>query len=216
MPGSRAYFDNRIDAGRQLADALLRFRAPGTVVLGVPRGGVPVARQVADALGAPLDVLIVRKLGYPRHPEYALGAIGEGRTRLVDTEALRVVGVSEAALGEVERAERVELDRRAVLYRSGRERLPLGGARAIVVDDGVATGATASVACRIARGLGAAEVVLAVPVAPAGWEHTLAGEADAFVAVATPDDFWAVGRWYRRFEQTSDAEVIEFLARGGA
>jgi putative phosphoribosyl transferase len=216
MPGSRALFDDRIDAGRQLADALLPYRAPVTAVLGVPRGGVPVAAQVADALGAPLDVLIVRKLGSPRHPEYALGAIGEGGTRTVDPEAIRLTGVSESALREVERMERVELTRRAQLYRSGSERLPLAGARAIVVDDGLATGATASVACRIARGLGAAEVVLAVPVAPSGWERTLAGEADAFVAVATPDDFWAVGRWYRSFEQTTDTEVIGFLARRDA
>ena len=216
MPGSRAVFADRIDAGRQLADALLAYHAPNTVVLGVPRGGVPVARQVADALGAPLDVLIVRKLGSPRHPEYALGAIGEGQARLVDQEALRLTGVREAELREVERNERVELARRGTLYRSGRERVPLVGSRAIVADDGVATGATASVACRIARTLGASEVVLAVPVAPAGWELGLANEADALVAVTTPRDFWAVGQWYERFEQTSDAEVIGFLARGGA
>jgi putative phosphoribosyl transferase len=216
MPGSRAVFVDRIDAGRRLADALLAFRAPHTVVLGVPRGGVPVARQVADALVAPLDVLIVRKLGAPHHPEFALGAIGEGRTRLVDPKALRLTGVGEAALRDVERNERVELARRGSLYRSGRERVPLLGSRAIVVDDGLATGATASVACRIARQLGASEVVLAVPVAPAGWERGLSDEADRFVAVATPRDFWAVGQWYERFEQTSDAEVIEFLGRGGA
>ena len=216
MPGSRAVFADRIDAGRRLADALLPFRAPNTVVLGVPRGGVPVARQVADALDAPLDVLIVRKLGSPRHPEYALGAIGEGRARLVDAEALRLSGVRESELREVERHERLELARRGTLYRSGRERVPLLGSRAIVVDDGVATGATASVACRIARTLGASEVVLAVPVAPADWERGLSGEADAMVAVATPRDFWAVGQWYERFEQTSDAEVIGFLARDGA
>ena len=216
MPGSRAVFADRVDAGRRLADALLAYKGPDTVVLGVPRGGVPVARQVADALGTPLDVLIVRKLGSPRHPEYALGAIGEGRTRLVDPDALRLGGVDASALVEVERRERVELARRGTLYRSGRERVPLVGSRALVVDDGVATGATASVACRIARQLGAREVVLAVPVAPAGWDRALANEADALVAVTTPRDFWAVGQWYERFEQTSDAEVIGFLARGGA
>jgi len=212
MPGSRAVFADRVDAGRRLADALLAYRAPDTVVLGVPRGGVPVARQVADALGAPLDVLIVRKLGSPRHPEYALGAIGEGRTRLVDPDALRLGGVDASALVEVERRERVELARRGTLYRSGRERVPLVGSRALVVDDGVATGATASVACRIARQLGAREVVLAVPVAPAGWDRALANEADALVAVSAPRDFWAVGQWYERFEQTTDAEVIDCLA----
>ena len=207
-----ARFRDRIDAGRRLADALREFRGPQTIVLGLPRGGVPVARQVADALGAPLDVLAVRKLGGPRHPEFAVGAIGETGVRLVDPEAVHLTRLSADELASVEESERLELARRLRLYRDGRERLDLDGQRVIVVDDGVATGATAAVACRVARRLGAAEVVLAVPVAPHDWESQLAGEADRFVAVMTPRDFWAVGQWYENFAQTTDDEVVALLA----
>lgn len=208
-------FRDRSEAGDALADALPGFRGPRTVVLAIPRGGVPVAARVAARLGAPLDVLIVRKLGAPRQPEFAVGAIGEGGTRVVDARSLRLAGATGRALAAVEVREREELARRGALYRSGRERLSVAGARAVVVDDGVATGATASVACRIARDLGAAEVVLAVPVAPPGWELALGGVADALVAVATPPEFWAVGRWYEHFEQTRDDEVVGLLARHG-
>lgn len=207
-----ARFRDRIDAGRRLADALREFRGPQTIVLGLPRGGVPVARQVADALGAPLDVLAVRKLGGPRHPEFAVGAIGETGVRLVDPEAVHLTRLGADELASVEESERLELARRLRLYRDGRERLDLDGQRVIVVDDGVATGATAAVACRVARRLGAAEVVLAVPVAPHDWESQLAGEADRFVAVMTPRDFWAVGQWYENFAQTTDDEVVALLA----
>jgi putative phosphoribosyl transferase len=208
-----ALFRDRLSAGRVLADALLAFRGKDTVVVGLPRGGVPIARQVADALGAPLDVLLVRKLGSPRHPEFAVGAIGEEGVRFVDAESVRTMRLGEAELAAVEQRERSELDRRLGIYRSGRPRLDLRGKRVIVVDDGVATGATAAVACRVARVMGAAEVILAVPVAPADWEERLASEADVLVAVATPRDFWAVGQWYERFDQTSDAEVVAALDR---
>jgi putative phosphoribosyl transferase len=208
-----AIFRDRVDAGEQLAGLLARFRGNETVVLALPRGGVPVARPVADALAAPLDVLLVRKLGSPRHPEFAVGAIGEEGVRVVDPESVRMMRLDERALAEVERRERVELDRRLAFYRSGRPRLDVRGRRAVIVDDGVATGATAAVACRVARRLGAAEVVLAVPVAPDDWSIRLAREADALVAVATPRDFWAVGRWYEHFDQTTDAEVVAALDR---
>ena len=208
----QARFRDRVEAGTRLADALRDFRGPQTVVLGLPRGGVPVARQVAVALGAPLDVLAVRKLGGPRHPEFAVGAIGETGERLVDAEAVRLTRLSDDELAIVEESERRELARRLRLYRGGRQRLDLHGKRAIVVDDGVATGATATVACRVARSLGASEVILAVPVAPHDWESQLAGEADHFVAVMTPRDFWAVGQWYERFDQTTDEEVVALLA----
>jgi len=207
-----ARFRDRLDAGTRLADALRGFEGPQTIVLGLPRGGVPVASRVATALGAPLDVLAVRKLGGPRHPEFAVGAIGETDVRLVDAEAVRLTGLRDEELAVVEAGERLELARRLHLYRGGRPRLDLAGRRAIVVDDGVATGATAAVACRVARRLGATEVVLAVPVAPHDWESRLAGEADHFVAVMTPRDFWAVGQWYERFDQTTDDEVVALLA----
>lgn len=207
-----ARFRDRIDAGARLADALRGFEGPQTIVLGLPRGGVPVARLVADALGAPLDVLAVRKLGGPRHPEFAVGAIGETGVRLVHPEAVHLTRLSDDELALVEESERLELARRLHVYRDGRQRLDLEGKRAIVVDDGVATGATAAVACRVARRLGATEVILAVPVAPHDWETQLAGEADRFVAVLTPRDFWAVGQWYERFEQTTDDEVVALLA----
>lgn len=207
-----AIFRNRTEAGRRLADALCRFSDDTTVVLGLPRGGVPVARAVAEVLGAPLDVLTVRKLGGPRHPEFAVGAIGESGVRLVDDNAVRATRLGEVELEVVEEDARLELARRLSLYRGGRPALDLFDRRAIIVDDGVATGASATVACRVARRLGAREIVLAVPVAPHGWEHRLGAESDELVALATPRDFWAVGRWYSNFEQTTDDEVIAALA----
>ena len=206
-----AIFENRIDAGKRLADAMGRFAGEQTVVLGLPRGGVPVAREVAAVIGAPLDVLAVRKLGGPRHPEFAVGAIGESGVRLVDDEAVRATRLGEIELEVVEEDARLELARRLSLYRGGRAALDLAGRRALIVDDGVATGASAIVASRVARRLGAREVVVAVPVAPQGWELKLEAEADWMVALATPRDFWAVGRWYADFEQTTDEEVIGAL-----
>ena len=205
-----AIFENRTEAGRRLADAMGRFASQQSVVLGLPRGGVPVAREVADVIGAPLDVLAVRKLGGPRHPEFA---VGESGVRLVEDGAVRATRLGEIELEVVEEDARLELARRLSLYRGGRPALDLGGRRAIIVDDGVATGASAIVASRVARRLGAREVVVAVPVAPLGWEQKFEGEADTLVALATPRDFWAVGRWYADFEQTSDEEVISSLRR---
>jgi putative phosphoribosyl transferase len=205
-------FDNREDAGERLAPLLVQLRPRDPVVLGLPRGGVPVAAIVADALDAPLDVIIVRKLGAPSQPEYAIGALGEDGVRVVDQVAMRSLGVDVAELAPIERAERAELERRAVLFRGDRPRLDLAGRTAIVVDDGVATGATASAACRVARALGAEIVVLAVPVAPNDWADTLAGEADELVAVETHSAFYAVGFWYTDFRQTNDDEVIALLA----
>lgn len=210
-----AIFTDRNDAGRRLAELLLAsgdYSATNTIVLGLPRGGVPVARCVADALGAPLDVLAVRKLGSPRHPEFAVGAIGENGVRVVDEDSVRLMGLRATELAAVEQREGAELARRLARYRSGRTRIDLTGKKVIVVDDGVATGATATVACRVARALGAAAVTLAVPVAPADWESRLSGEADTLIAVAAPRDFWAVGQFYRRFDQTTDDEVIACLA----
>jgi putative phosphoribosyl transferase len=212
-------FADREDAGARLARAVLdrfdvdRGDLDSAIVLGLPRGGVPVARVVADALGAPLDVLVVRKLGAPGHTEFAVGAIGPGGIRVIDQRAVASVGAGEDAMSRVERQEAAELVRREERYRAGREPLDLTGRTAIVVDDGVATGATAGVACRVARALGASRVILAVPVAPADWVSRLGAVADDYVAVETPRDFWAVGQHYRDFRQTTDDEVLEALGR---
>jgi predicted phosphoribosyltransferase len=204
-------FRNRRDAGRVLAERVAALASPFPVVLALPRGGVPVAYEVAVALRAPLDVLVVRKLGAPQQPELAIGAIGEDDVRLLNADLIRRVGVTARALEAIEDAERKELTRRGLLYRQGRDRIDLSGSTAIVVDDGVATGATARVGCRIARAQGAAAVVLAVPVAPYGW--TPGDDADRFVAVMQPVDFSSVGGWYMDFDQTTDAQVTALLRR---
>ena len=206
-------FADRVEAGQLLARALERFRGPDVVVLGLPRGGVPVARKVADALDAPLDVVVVRKLGAPSHHELAMGAIGEGGVRVVSQDIVRSVGASERDLAAIEQVERAELARRAERFRGDRGRIDLTGKTAIVIDDGIATGATARAACQVVRALGAARIVLATPVAPAGLEHRLIDVADEFVCLEQPRHFAAVGQFYNDFDQTTDAEVITALAR---
>ncbi|MEU8703619.1 phosphoribosyltransferase [Streptomyces sp. NPDC048565] len=213
-------FTDRTDAGRRLAVALrhLERRDRDPVVLGLPRGGVPVAYEVAQALGAPLDVIVVRKLGVPHHPELGFGAIGEDGARVISDEIVRRTGVGDEDLASVERAEEAELLRRAGTYREGRPRLPLKGRTVVVVDDGVATGATARAACQVVRAQGAAHVVLAVPVASPDVAARLREDVDEVVCLSTPHLFSAVGEWYRDFSQTSDEEVVSLLARaaGGA
>ncbi|MFC0681636.1 phosphoribosyltransferase [Lysobacter korlensis] len=205
-------FRDRTDAGEQLAERLARAE-PGAapIVLGLPRGGVVVAGPVARALGAPLDVLVIRKLGSPANAEYAVGAIGEGGVRVVDAKGLRGTGVTERSLAAIERQEFRELQRRTALYRAGRLPLNLSGRTAVLVDDGVATGATARAACLVSRAIGARRTVLAVPVAPRDWTDGLADVADELIALQTPSPFFAVGQWYERFGQTSDDEVLATL-----
>ncbi|WP_051804679.1 phosphoribosyltransferase [Streptomyces griseus] len=210
------YFADRTDAGRQLAARLDHLRGAGAVVLGLPRGGVPVAAEVAGALGAPLDVCLVRKLGVPGRPELAMGAVGEGGVRVLNEEIVRVSGVTGGELAAVEERERAVLAERARTYRGGRRAVPLEGRTAVVVDDGIATGATALAACRVVRAAGAARIVLAVPVAPRDWTVRLGGEADETVAVHAPASFAAVGQFYRDFGQTRDAEVVALLDRSRA
>ncbi len=204
-------FTDREEAGDRLAVALEHLRGPDVIVLGLPRGGVPVARQIAHALGAPLDVIVVRKLGAPNHPELAMGAIGEGGVRVVSEDIVRSVGATEKELAAVEVGERAELERRARRFREHRPRLDLAGKTAIVVDDGIATGASARAACQVARALGAKRVVLATPVAPRGLEHRLTDVADEFVCLDQPRSFAAVGQFYVNFDQSTDAEVIAAL-----
>ena len=204
-------FKNRIDAGRALAERLGHLRGADLVVVGLPRGGVPVAAEVARALDAPLDVIVVRKLGVPFQPELAMGAIGEDGIRVVNDDVVRVAGVGDDEVKIVESRERAELTRRASRFRAGRARIGLGDRVVVVVDDGIATGSTARAACEVARGEGASRVVLAVPVAPPDWTRRLAGVADEFVCVETPEPFYAVGQFYRDFSQTTDEEVIACL-----
>ncbi len=202
---------DRVDAGRRLAMKLQHLRGQPLVVLGLPRGGVPVACEVARSLGAPLDVIVVRKLGVPFQPELGMGAIGEDGVRVINSEVVRLAGVSAAELSEVEARERAELERRARRLRGERPRVPLAGRTALVVDDGIATGSTARAACRVARAQGAARIVLAVPVASPGWVERIGADADECVCLASPDPFIAIGQFYADFTQTTDDEVVACL-----
>lgn len=208
-------FADRAEAGRVLATRLDHLRGQDLVVLGLPRGGVPVAYEVARALDAPLDVIVVRKLGVPRQPELGMGAIGENGVRIINQEVVAAAGVTAADIDGVERRERHELARRARRFRGDRPAVELTGRTAVVIDDGIATGSTARAACSIARAEGAARVVLAVPVAPRGWTTRMEGAADELIAADTPSPFQAIGQFYADFTQTSDAEVVACLERAG-
>ncbi|MEU0400677.1 phosphoribosyltransferase family protein [Streptomyces sp. NPDC006197] len=210
------FFSDRTDAGRQLAARLDHLKGHDVVVLGLPRGGVPVAVEVADALDAPLDICLVRKLGVPHQPELAMGALGEGGVRVLNERVLRETRVGDHDLAAVEEREHAELDQRARRYRGSRPSVPLDGRTVVVVDDGLATGATALAACRVVRARGAARIVLAVPVAPRGWTARVGDDADEAVSVHTPDLFFAIGQFYQDFSQTPDAEVIACLDRSKA
>ncbi|QKJ19529.1 phosphoribosyltransferase [Microbacterium hominis] len=201
-------FADRIEAGDVLAAALARWRGVDAVVLGIPRGGVVVAARVAAALDLRLGAVVVRKLGAPRREEYAVGAIAPG-VRVVDERALRREGVTSAALSAIEERERAELERRTRAFGATGARDPAG--TVIVVDDGIATGATAEAACRSLRAAGTRHLVLAVPVAPRTYEPARS-IADEFVCPHRMDPFWAVGSFYDDFRQTEDEEVARLLA----
>jgi len=203
-------FADRIEAGRALAGRLEHLRGKGPVILGLPRGGVPVAFEVARALEAPLDVIVVRKLGAPLHPELAMGAIGEGGATVLEATVLVSSAVSDADLAGITRREQLALAERVALLRKGRARIDLTGRVVVVVDDGMATGSTMRVACEVARSLGAARVIAAVPVASV--ESTRHLEvADELVCVAAPPRFRSVSAHYRDFSPTSDDDVIALL-----
>jgi len=206
----RRVFEDRAEAGRALADALADWRgAPDTVVLGLPRGGVPVA--YASALGLPLDVLLVRKLGLPWQPELAMGAIASGGAIVVNDEVVRHLPPGSDALASVRQHEQRELERRERVFRGDRPPLDMRGRTGILVDDGLATGATMEAAVRALRKLGAARVVVAVPVSAVEARDRIAAVADEVVCLSAPEWFSAVGQWYRDFGQTEDAEVSELL-----
>lgn len=210
-------FRDRHDAGRLLAERLIQVLDPSTLVdplvLGLPRGGVPVAFEVARALDAPLDVFVSRKLGAPRQPELGIGAVAEGGVRVLDEDTVRALRVTADDLERITAREHAELERRVAHYRVGRALPPLTGRDVIVVDDGLATGVTASAAVAALRATDAARVVLAVPVAAADTAARLRADGVVVVSVIEPEDLRAVGRWYDHFEQTSDDEVLDLLVR---
>lgn len=204
-------FADRRDAGRQLAERLWPLAREAPVVVGLPRGGMPVAEEIAMALGAPLEILAVRKLGAPHNPEYGIGAIAEDGTRVFDPEALAVLGIDNRILESIVARETVELRRRVTAYRGDRAAMPLDRRTVIVVDDGVATGVTDTAALRAIRRRRPHRLVLAVPVCPPDSLARLRGEADDVVCLVAPPLLYGVGQWYRDFSQVSDQEVISAL-----
>ncbi len=208
---------DRDDAGARLTWLLSPLVAQGdptsAVVLGLPRGGVPVGAAIARGLGLPLDVVVVRKLGAPGNPEYGFGAVGEGGIRVLDEAAMGMLGVTDGDVAAIEARERAELERRVAAYREVRPRVPLAGRTAIVVDDGIATGGSARAAALVARAGGASRVIVAAGVAAPDSLHALMkdGAADLALAALIPDEMLAVGRWYLDFTQTPEDRVIALL-----
>ncbi len=204
-------FADRVAAGQALAHALDHLRGTDVVVVGLPRGGVPVAAEVAHSLGAPLDVLMVRKLGVPGQQELAMGAIGENGMRVIDDRMLAAAGVSASEVHAIERRRRAELEAMVERLRRRHPRVDLTGRTAVIVDDGLATGSTMRAGCAVARQLGAARVIAAVPVGPGATVHALE-EAVEVVCVHVRDPFGSVGAYYDDFSPTSEAEVLALLA----
>jgi putative phosphoribosyl transferase len=209
-----AHFRDRADAGRRLATALSEYAdRPDVLILALPRGGVPVAFEVARALHAPLDVFLVRKLGFPGHEEFAMGAIASGGVRILDGEVLRMFNVPVDVIEQVTEVERRELERRERQYRDGRPLPDVEGHTVILIDDGLATGSTMRAAVAALRKEAAKKIVVAVPVAPPETCEALSREVDDIICAITPEPFRAVGLWYADFSQTTDEEVRELLAR---
>jgi len=210
-------FLNRTEAGQRLAAELTRYAGQGDVlVLGLPRGGVPVAFEIAMALDAPLDVFIVRKLGLPGHEEFGIGAIASGGVRVVDESVLRAYGVDGETLDRITVRERRELERRERLYRDDRAFPSVAGRSVILVDDGLATGSTMRAAIAALRAEGPRSIVVAVPVGAPETCAAIGALADEVVCLEMPEPFYAVGLWYEDFEQTEDGEVHELLERAAA
>lgn len=207
-------FEDRADAGRQLADKLRESGESADRVLAVPRGGLPVARAVADALGAPLDVVVARKIGAPGNPELALGAVSSDGSAWLNQRVIDQLGVGAGFIEEARAHEAENAARKREMYQAGGEP-DLSGKAVIIVDDGIATGATTVACVRHAYSRGARRVVLAVPVAPPDTVRRLEGEADAVITVEQPPDFMAVGQYYRHFQQVSDDEARAYLGSVG-
>lgn len=211
MTNANAYRDRR-DAGRELAEHLQHLRGrDDVVILALPRGGVPVAYEVARALDAPLDVFLVRKLGVPGHEEFAMGAIAPGGVRVLSDEVISLLGIPESAINAVAAAEGRELERREEIYRAGRSPIELRNRVAVLVDDGLATGSTMKAAVQALRAYQPARVIVAVPVGAPETCREFADIADEIVCARSPIAFAAVGRWYYDFSQTTDDEVRALL-----
>lgn len=208
-------YENRIEAGRELAEALNSYAGrEHLLVLGLPRGGVPVAREVAEALGAPLDVMIVRKLGVPGQEELAMGAIATGNVRVVNPRVVEAAGILDEDIDAVAAHEQEELRRREQTYRGDRPGPRVEGRCVILVDDGLATGSTMRAAIAAVRQQKPAEVIVAVPVAPPETIESLRDEANAVICPLTPSAFFGIGQWYEDFSQTTDEEVRRLLDEG--
>jgi erythromycin esterase-like protein/predicted phosphoribosyltransferase len=214
---ANAPFRDRHEAGQRLAQALTRYASrDDVVVLALPRGGVPVAFEVAQALRAPLDVFLVRKLGAPGHPEFAIGAIAAGGVRVLSEDVISSLGISPAIVDQIVAREQIELERRDKAYHGDRPKPSLRGRTVIVIDDGLATGSTMEAAISALREHHAAKIIVAAPVGAADSCHRLRAMADEVICLDTPEPFRAVGLWYRAFDQTTDAEVVELLRRAGS
>ena len=204
-------FQDRLDAGRRLAARLNYLRGQDVVVLGLPRGGVPVAHEVAKELGVPLDIIVVRKLGVPSQPELAMGAVSEGGVLVTNDEIVRITKITPQEFALAATREHAEVEKRAKRFRGDRPQVSLTGRIALVVDDGIATGSSAQAACKVARAQGAAKVLLAAPVASANAVRLLSNDADEVICLQIPDLFFAVGEWYQDFSATTDEEVADLL-----
>ena len=215
--GASPVFEDRSEAGERLARILERYRDESPVVYALPRGGVPVGYEIARALGAPLEVLVARKLGAPGQPELGIGAVAAGGVRVLNWPLVERLGVPDEHIEQVTSEERAEADRRTELLRGGREEIEARGRTAIIVDDGLATGATARAAIEALRQRGPRRIVVAVPVCAAQTEAEIRAEVDDMVALEIPEQLGAIGFWYYDFEQVSDEEALELLenARSG-
>lgn len=213
-PNQNNMFRNRRDAGQQLAERLAQFidTERDALIIALPRGGVPVAAEIAKQTGLPLDIITVRKIGVPGNEELAMGAIGSGGVRVLNPALIAQLGVSSTAVEKVIQRETRELERREILYRNERPPPQIAGRTVIVVDDGIATGSTMSASIRVLRQLKAGRIIVAVPVAPKDTIQRLQNEADAVVCALEPEPFYAVGIWYDDFSQTTDEEVRTILA----